>query len=440
MKFLKFLILKTFYFTLICVSGPVCSQSLRIDITGVGQTQMPIALAPFSSLTKNDKKFGQIINDVIQSDLRRTAAFNILPLPPLKPALSTDMELSNDFFDKWRNLGTHALVIGDIQSEDNSNYINVKFRLLDTLRSIDLGGLSLQTSNNPAEARGVAHRISDFILESLTGELGFFSTRLAYVIRKKNKYLLVVSDSDGHNEKPALESSQSLISLSWSPKGDKLAYVSFETGKPVVFVHTLSSGKRNVLANYKGSNSSPTWSPDGKKLAFVLTKDGSSQIYTANENGKNLKRITKARAINTEPNFSHDGKYLFYTSDQGGKPQIYKIRANGRGFPQRVTFKRKFNARPVAGPSGEFLAYVTLFEGDFVIATMNLKSKEETILSGGPKDDSPSFAPNGNWLIFSSRISGKEILSAVSVDGKVKTRITMESGDIRSPAWGKLPQ
>ena len=204
MKFLKFLILQTFYFTLICVAGPVCSQSLRIDITGVGQTQMPIALAPFSSLTKNDKKFGQIINDVIQSDLRRTAAFNILPLPPLKPALNTDMELSNDFFDKWRNLGTHALVIGDIQSEDNSNYINVKFRLLDTLRSIDLGGLSLQTSNNPAEARGVAHRISDFILESLTGEPGFFSTRLAYVIRKKNKYLLVVSDSDGHNEKPAL--------------------------------------------------------------------------------------------------------------------------------------------------------------------------------------------------------------------------------------------
>ena len=152
-----------------------------------------------------------------------------------------------------------------------------------------------------------------------------------------------------------------------------------------------------------------------------------------------MKRITKARAINTEPNFSHDGKYLFYTSDQGGKPQIYRIRANGRGFPQRVTFNRKFNARPVAGPNGKFLAYVTSFEGDFVIATMNLKSKEETILSGGPKDDSPSFAPNGNWLIFSSRISGKEILSAVSVDGKVKTRITMESGDIRSPAWGKLP-
>jgi TolB protein len=439
MKFSKFLIQNTFCAILIYVSNPLYSQSLRIDITGVGQTQMPIALAPFSSKIKNEKKFGQIINDVIQSDLRRTAAFNILPLPPLNPALRSDIELSDDFFNKWRNLGTHALVIGDIQEENNSKNISIKFRLLDTLRSIDLGGLSLQTTNKKSEARGIAHRISDFILESLTGEPGFFSTRLAYVVREKNKHLLIVSDSDGHNERPALESSQSLISLAWSPTGDKLAYVSFETGKPVVFVHTLSTGKRNVIANYKGSNSSPTWSPDGKKLAFVLTKDGSSQIYTADENGKNLKRITKVRAINTEPNYSHNGKHIYYTSDQGGKPQIYRIEANGRGYPKRVTFNRKFNARPVAGPNGEYLAYVTTYEGDFVIAVMNLNSKEETILSGGPKDDSPSFAPNGRWLIFSSRIGGKEILSAVSVDGKVKTRITMESGDIRSPAWGRLP-
>ncbi len=439
MKFAKVLIQNFLLCTLICGVNPILSQSLRIDITGVGQTQMPIALAPFSFITKYEEKFGQIINDVIQSDLRRTAAFNILPLPPLNPALHSGIELSDDFFNKWRNLGTHALVIGDIKLGSNSKTIGIKFRLLDTLRSIDLGGLSLQTSNNKLEARVIAHRISDFILESLTGEPGFFSSRLAYVVRKKDKHILIVSDSDGYNERPALESSQSLISLAWSPDGDQLAYVSFETGKPVVFIHTLSTGKRNAIANYKGSNSSPAWSPDGGKLAFVLTKDGSSQIYTANKNGENLKRITKVRSINTEPNYSSDGKYLFYTSDQGGRPQIYKIRADGKGYPKRITFNRKFNARPVAGPNGEYLAYVTTFEGDFVIAIMNLNSKEETILSGGPKDDSPSFAPNGKWLIFSSRIGGKEILSAVSIDGKVKTRITMESGDIRSPAWGKLP-
>ncbi len=439
MKFPKFLAQKILFFSLICFACPIFSQSLRIDITGVGQTQMPIALAPLSSQTKEEEKFAQVINDVIQSDLRRTAAFNILPLPPLNPALNSDIDLSDNFFDKWRNLGTHALLIGDVRTINGSKNMLIEFRLLDTLRSMDLGGLSLQTSNKKTEARAIAHRMSDFILESLTGEPGFFSTRLAYVVRKKNKHLLIISDSDGYNERPALESNQSLISLAWSPVGDKLAYVSFETGKPIVFLHTLSSGKRNIIANYKGSNSSPTWSPDGKKLAFVLTKDGTSQVYTSDVKGEKLKRITRVRAINTEPNFSHDGKYLYYTSDQGGKPQIYRINSNGTGYPKRITFNRKFNARPVAGPNGDYLAYVTTYEGDFVIAVMNLDSRVETILSGGPKDDSPSFAPNGRWLIFSSRIGGKEILSAVSVDGKVKTRITMESGDIRSPAWGRIP-
>ncbi|MAI29247.1 MAG: Tol-Pal system beta propeller repeat protein TolB [Rickettsiales bacterium] len=439
MKFTKFLTHNIFFVFLACNFSSLLGQSLRIDITGVGQTQIPIALAPFETNSKDEQNFGQIINDVIQSDLRRTASFNILPLPPLNPALNTNVDISDVFFDKWRNLGTHALLIGDISLDKSKENITIRFRLLDTLRSIDLGGLSLETKDKKNEARTIAHRISDFILESLTDEPGFFSTRLAYVIRKKNRHLLIVSDSDGHNERPALESSQSLISLAWSPKGDQLAYVSFETGKPTVFTHTLSTGKRNIIANYKGSNSSPTWSPNGRKLAFVLTKDGSSQIYSADKNGKNLKRITKVRAINTEPNYSHDGQYLYYTSDQGGSPQIYRINSSGNGYPKRITFNRKFNARPVAGPNGNYLAYVTSIEGDFVIAIMNLNSKEEMILSGGPKDDSPSFAPNGRWLIFSSRISGKEILSAVSVDGKVKTRITMESGNIRSPAWGKLP-
>ncbi len=426
----------------LCFISPfntVLCQSLRIDITGVGQTQMPIALAPFTSQKRSEEKFGQIVYDVIQSDLRRTATFNLLPLPPLDPALDPNLELSNDFFDKWRNLGTHALLVGSVLESEKKNRINVSFRLLDTLRSVDLGGLSLETINNPIEARTIAHRISDFIFESLTDEPGFFSTRLAYVVRNKDKHLLIVSDSDGYNERPALESSKSLISLAWSPKGDQLAYVSFETGKPVIFVHTLASGKRKIIANYKGSNSSPAWSPNGENLAFVLTKDGSSQIYLSDKNGKSLKRITKIKAINTEPNFSHDGKHIFFTSDQGGSAQIYKMRADGRGFPKRITFKRKFNARPVAGPNGDYLAYVTSVDGDFVIAILDLKKNEEVILSGGPKDDSPSFAPNGRWLIFSSRISGKEILSAVSVDGKVKTRITMESGNIRSPAWGRIP-
>lgn len=415
-------------------------QSLSIDITGVGQTQIPIALAPFSVNTEDEQKFSKTLNDVVQANLRRTAAFNLLPLPPLNPLLRHDLELSAEFFDTWKNLGTHALVAGSIEPGGKKRNVITSFRVLDTLNSIDLGGLSLESPNGSLEARTVAHKISDFILESLTGEPGFFSTRIAYVVREGfTKHTLVISDSDGFNERPALQSTAPIISLAWSPKGDKLAYVSYETGKPVIFIHTLITGKRKIFANFKGSNSSPTWSPDGKTLAFVLTKDGSSQIYTASSEGKNLKRITRVRAINTEPTFSSDGKNIFFTSDQGGSPQVYVIERGGKKRPRRVTFKRKFNARPVAGPNGGFLAYVTRIQGNFVVAIKNLKTNEEKILSRGPKDDSPSFAPNGNWLIFSSSIRNKEVLSAVSVDGKVKTRLSLESGNIRSPAWGNIP-
>ena len=262
-------------------------QSLSIDITGVGQTQIPIALAPFSVNTEDEQKFSKTLNDVVQANLRRTAAFNLLPLPPLNPLLRHDLELSAEFFDTWKNLGTHALVVGSIEPGGKKRDVITSFRVLDTLNSIDLGGLSLESPNGSLEARTVAHKISDFILESLTGEPGFFSTRIAYVVREGfTKHTLVISDSDGFNERPALQSTAPIISLAWSPKGDKLAYVSYETGKPVIFIHTLITGKRKIFANFKGSNSSPTWSPDGKTLAFVLTKDGSSQIYTASSEGK----------------------------------------------------------------------------------------------------------------------------------------------------------
>jgi len=422
------------------LTGSLHAQSLSIEITGVGQTQMPIALAPFSAKNNKEYDFRKTLDDVIQANLRRTGAFNLLPLPPQDPDLRHDLELSPGFFDTWKNLGTHALVVGTLEERPKTKKIITSFRVLDTLRSLDLGGLSLQSTHGTTEARTVAHKVSDFIFESLTGEPGFFSTRIAYVVRKNmSNHTLMISDSDGFNERPALKSSTPIISLAWSPKGDKLAYVSFETGKPVIFIHRLSTGKRSILANYKGSNSSPAWSPDGKVLAFVLTKDGTSQIYTSSSVGENLKRITRVRAINTEPSFSADGSRIFYTSDQGGSPQIYSINSQGVGRPKRITFNRKYNARPVAGPNGSFLSYVTQIDGKFVVAVRNLISNEERILSRGPRDDSPSFAPNGNWLIFSSTIRGREILSAVSVDGKVKTRLSLESGNIRSPAWGNIP-
>ncbi|MFZ9735201.1 MAG: DPP IV N-terminal domain-containing protein, partial [Burkholderiaceae bacterium] len=245
--------------------------------------------------------------------------------------------------------------------------------------------------------------------------------------------------SDGENAQPALRSSQPIISLAWSPNGQQLAYVSFETGKPVVYVHELATGKRTVAANQRGSNSAPAWSPDGKYLAVVLTKDGVSQIYTVNPDGSNLRRLTRSSAINTEPSFSGDGQYVYFTSDQGGSPQVYRIRSDGSGSPERITFTGGFNARPVVSPDGRQLAFVARRDGNFVVCIMNLETRQEVIVSNGPKDDSPSFAPNSRWVIFSSRVGNRDLLSAASIDGRVRSRISLDAAGIRNPAWGKLP-
>ncbi|MEY3668631.1 MAG: Tol-Pal system beta propeller repeat protein TolB [Burkholderiaceae bacterium] len=414
------------------------AQGLRIDITGVGEKRIPIALSPFLPKDPADRLLADLIGEVVAADLRRTGAFSLLPIGPQNPPLSEATPVDATLFAQWRAQSADALVVGSL-TRTSANEIEVRFRLLDTLKSEDLGGLALTSPLSTLDARRSAHRIADYIYERLTGEPGFFSTRLAYVRKEGANHLLTIADSDGENAQPALRSSQPIISLTWSPNGQYLAYVSFETGKPVVYVHELATGKRTVAANQRGSNSAPAWSPDGKYLAVVLTKDGVSQIYTVNPDGSNLKRLTRSSAINTEPSFSGDGKFIYFTSDQGGSPQVYRIRSDGSGSPERITFTGGFNARPMVSPDGKQLAYVARRDNNFVICIMNLETRQEVVVSNGPKDDSPSFAPNSRWVIFSSRVGGRDLLSAASIDGRVRSRISLDTAGIRNPAWGRIP-
>lgn len=414
------------------------ASGLRIDITTSGQKQIPVALSPFLPKDPADRLLADLIGEVVAADLRRTGAFSLLPIGPQNPPLSEATPVDATLFAQWRAQSADALVVGSL-TRSSANEIEVRFRLLDTLKSEDLGGLALTSPLSTLDARRSAHRIADYIYERLTGEPGFFSTRLAYVRKEGANHLLTIADSDGENAQPALRSSQPIISLTWSPNGQYLAYVSFETGKPVVYVHELATGKRTVAANQRGSNSAPAWSPDGKYLAVVLTKDGVSQIYTVNPDGSNLKRLTRSSAINTEPTFSGDGKFIYFTSDQGGSPQVYRIRSDGSGSPERITFTGGFNARPMVSPDGKQLAYVARRDNNFVICIMNLETRQEVVVSNGPKDDSPSFAPNSRWVIFSSRVGGRDLLSAASIDGRVRSRISLDTAGIRNPAWGRIP-
>ena len=401
---------------------PALAQ-FRVEVTGVGLTQLPIAIAPF----RGEGQAPQKIAAIIQADLERSGQFRAID-----PAGAALDETSRPDLTPWRQKGADSLALGSVARLADGRW-DVRSRLWDVVRGQDLGGQSYAVT--AGDLRLASHRIADYIYEKLTGEKGVFSTRITYVTKAGNRYNLWVADSDGENAQSALASGEPIISPAWSANGAQLAYVSFESRKPVVYVHDVATGRRRLIANFRGSNSAPAWSPDGRTLAVTLSRDGGSQLYTIDANGGEPRRLTQSSGIDTEPLYSPDGRSIYFVSDRGGAPQIYRMPASG-GNPERVTFTGTYNISPTISPDGRWLAYISRVSGAFKLQVMELGSGTVNTITDTTADESPSFAPNSRLIVYATRQNGREALMTSTLDGKIKARLAGQGGDIREPDWG----
>ena len=419
------LLIVAFTAVLISVSAPALAQ-MNIEITGVGQSLYPIAVLRF----KDEQKLPVNITEIIRQDLARSGYFK-----NTENGNATESDEGIPNYKSWAARGADALAVGSVVQSSGSQF-EIRYKLFDIRKSESLGGLKLDASAD--NLRAAAHKIADDIIFKLLGERGVFSTRLSYVIKDGKRYRLVISDADGQNIRNAMNSSEPIISPSWSPDGKKVAYVSFEDRKPVIYVHELATGRRIALSNQKGNNSAPAWSPDGRKLAISLSKDGNTQIYGINADGTGLQRLTRGNTIDTEPQYSADGRYIYFTSDRGGNPQIYRMSAEGEQAEgvKRVTYKQGFVTSPRISPDGKFLAYIANIGGAYRLYILNLATGDAQALTDSASDESPSFAANGRYVLYSSKVNGKRVLAAVSVDGNAKQVLSIPGSDVRQPSWG----
>ena len=399
--------------------------TMEIQVFGGAADKIAVAMVPFQTAPGQPMP---ALTQIAGDDLNRSGQFKMVDVSgtphPVEPAQVN--------YNVWRGRGAEAIVIGQVVALPGGRF-EVRFRLLDVVKQTQLAGYSYNIS--PAQWRATAHQIADIVYEKLTGTPGVFSSRIAYVQKQGKRYELKVADADGQNPRTVVRSSESVISPMFSPDGDSLVYVSFEDKKPVVYVQSLRDGSRRKLAAFKGSNSAPAWAPDGKRLAVVLTRDEASQIYLINADGTGLTRLTRGGNLDTEPVFSPDGQTLYFASDRGGSPQIYRMAVSG-GEPKRVTFSGSYNVSPTISPDGKYLAYIGREDGRFRVELLELASGQTRVLTDTARDESPSFAPNGQSVLYATVQDGRGILGAVSLDGKTRARLSESGVDAREPSWG----
>ena len=402
-------------------------------MSGASAVQYPISVLPIVADKQGQDSLGKLIKD----DLSYSTLFRFVDPSPIPS--SWEQVKSTD----WKQLGVGYVVRGEFSEESEQRAV-LRIQLWDTIKKEEV---VFVVRGYTKLLRDIAHKVADIIYTKITGEPGFFTSRIAYIRKSKMVYDLMIADYDGYNSQSAFTSREPILSLAWSPEGNRIAYVSFENKKPQVWIQDLDTATRQLVANFHGNNSAPAWSPDGQYLAVTLTIDGRSQIYIVRVGGRQApRRLMDSPGIDTEPCWSPDGNTIYFTSDRGGVPQIYKIPANG-GEVKRISFTNNYNARPRISPDGRYLTHLTkVSSGDYRIAVMALDRGEAEasslgmfVLTDTSADESPSFSPNGRLILYSTQnSSGQGILAMASLDARNRTWLSVPGYDLQGPAWGPI--
>jgi len=428
-------VINRFFIFALFVVACAARAELTIEITQGRDEAVSIAVVPFGWNVQAD--LNASLDGIVAADLERSGQFRPLPVSDM---LATPHEQSEVHFRDWRLSGVDYLLIGQIRQDSSQDGLHVQFELFDVLRETRL--LVERVNGSQAQLRDIAHYISDKIYETLTGVKGAFSTKIVYVSANnyadgRQRFQLIKADADGAREQVVLDSTEPVLSPSWSPDGKQVAYVSFEDRRPGIYRQIVASGKREKLTGFPGLNSAPAWSPDGNRLALVLSRDGNPEIYIMDLRSRELRRMTQHFGIDTEPDWMPDGRSLVFTSNRGGKPQIYRLEI-ATAEVSRLTFDGDYNARPKAMADGSGIIFVHREEssGPFHIALKLFDRDQVRILTKTLNDESPSLAPNGTMVLYATQRAGKGILGVVSVDTHVKYFLPSATSDVREPAWG----